>query len=298
MRAYPVVIGLVLLSFNCALAHEREPLRYHLVKLEDANTGLQAGIPRAMNNFGSMTGQAFVTADPGNVAFLWRKRQLTTIESDGSVNPYEGLGINDRGQVVGFALLTGATGVNQNRGFVWTRGKLTHIGDLPGGIDWSLAYDINLWGQVVGASEAEAGREAVLWEDGNLMSLGDLPGGTTDADAYAINEWGAVVGQGNNDAGIRPFLWRNGTIKALPVPEGTDFAWASDINNFNVAVGLANLGGMLDALMWQPRRDVKVLPLLPGYNSAYASAINDFGDVVGASSAVGGHQRRLCGTAA
>ena len=105
-------------------------------------------------------------------------------------------------------------------GFVWTRGKLTHIGDLPGGIDWSVANDINNRGQVVGASEAEAGREAVLWEDGNLMSLGDLPGANVDSYAYAINDWGVVVGQGRTDAGIRPFIWRNGTMRELPIPEG------------------------------------------------------------------------------
>ena len=93
---------------------------------------------------------------------------------------------------------------------------MTDLGDLPGGNDFSIAYDINEDGQVVGYSRAATGARGVLWDSGTMTDLGDLPGGTDSSVAYGINEAGQVVGYGQVVAGTSAFLWEAGTgMRAL-----------------------------------------------------------------------------------
>jgi probable HAF family extracellular repeat protein len=286
------VLGTVLTLFlsSVAFAHDTRTLRYRLVKVEDANAAVTPAIPRALNNRGSITGEGF--SSQGRTAFLWRNGRLIELASDGTLAPTEGLGMNDRGQVVGIGVLAGPPGVNRIRGFIWNRGRITPIGDLPGGIEWSVAYDINERRQVVGASESDIGREAVLWQDGDLMSLGDLPGNGTFAHAFAINEWGIAVGQGSTDVGHtghHAFIWRNGRMSPLPVPTEAFASAANDVNNFNVVVGYIGLGDIivqhLEATAWHRGRAITLPPLDPEFNSSVANAINDLGDIVGTSTA-------------
>jgi probable HAF family extracellular repeat protein len=86
------------------------------------------------------------------------------------------------------------------------------LGDLPGGRDRSIAYDINDSGQVVGDSYAATGRRAFLWEAGSGMTdLGDLPGGADHSYARGINHIGQVVGESAHGAdSSRAFLWEAG----------------------------------------------------------------------------------------
>jgi probable HAF family extracellular repeat protein len=204
-------------------------------------------------------------------------RRHHRLRADASIARLIPLGLNDLEQVVGVAIRTDMI----EHGFVWTRGQLRDIGDLPGGADRSGAADINNRGQVVGFSDTAAGSEAILWEHGNLMSLGDLPGGATNSGAAAINERGTIVGGGSTARGARPFVWRHGVMKQLRLPpelRQTTFALARDINSSGLIVGHASA----TPLLWPSRdKNALLLPIPPQVTFAVPTAVNDRGDIVG-----------------
>ena len=284
MRAHldVLALGINLLFSDFAYSHERAPQIFRVSEIRDANNPLNPVFPWAINDFGSIAGLAFISGGL-RTPFLWSHGQLFELASSEVLRPAEAFGMNDRGQVVGIGNRLDETGLDTVRGFVWSHGKLTDIGDLPGGIKWSVANAINNRGEVVGASESANGREAVLWSHGQLMSLGDLPGGATDGQANAINDWGVVVGQGDNETGHQAFIWREGVMSALPVPAGTIISNAVAINNFNVVAGFIVMENAAEAVIWKDT----ALRILPNFSSgierAEAFGIDNRGDVVGSS---------------
>jgi probable HAF family extracellular repeat protein len=268
----PSLVGAVALVLS-SLTHGQEvstELRYRIVAL-DRNGGAAA-----INNRGSIAGFGFI--ENRQTPIVWRRSgAIIELRADASIEGLFPRGLNDLEQVVGFAIRTDMI----EHGFVWTRGRLRDIGDLPGGADRSGAADINNRHQVVGFSETAAGREAILWEHGNLMSLGDLPGGATNSAAGAINERGTIVGAGSTARGFRPFVWRHGVMQQLRLPpelRQTAFAVANDINHSGLIVGHAE--GI--PLVW-PRhdKDALLLPIPPLEANAVPFAVNDRGDIVG-----------------
>ena len=264
----PWLVGIIALVLS-SLTHGHEAgaeLRYRIVKL-DTN-----GDAFAINNQGTIGGTTRIEGRETPV--LWRRSGVII------GLPLRVADLNDLGQVVGNLVRTDMI----QHGFVWTRGRLRDIGDLPGGADRSGAADINNRGQVVGSSATVAGFEAILWEHGNLMSLGDLPGGATNSGAAAINELGTVVGTGSTARGFRAFVWRNGVMRQLRLPpelQQAASAGASDINQSGVIVGGAG-GGIGIPLVWPSRnKEALVLPIPTLFTDAIASAVNDRGDIVG-----------------
>jgi probable HAF family extracellular repeat protein len=257
--------------------------RYRLVKLEIPNSERED--PAAINNFGVAVGASF-SLPPGHRlrAFLWRRSgAVRFLQTDPLlIQPTEAMGVNDFGQVAGNGHVPGSGALH---GFVWTRGRVRDIGELPGGLDQSEAWDISNRGQVVGASQTAAGQEAILWENGNIMSLGDLPGGGTQSIAFAINEFGTVVGAGSRSHDrFRAFVWRKGVMKELKLPLAlqASSSVANDVNNRGVIVGGASRAK--GPLVWFLHEDkVKELKVLRGFTRAGANAINDHGDIVGNS---------------
>src|SRR6185436_6868907 len=80
-------------------------------------------------------------------------------------------GINDRGEVAGYYVLSGS----DIHGFVWRRGTFTQI-DVPGA-DITYVHGINNRGQVVGHSRDDifAPAHGFLWANRDFTSL-DIPG--------------------------------------------------------------------------------------------------------------------------
>lgn len=128
-------------------------------------------------------------------------------------------GINDDGQVVGYAQ-TNATAGSPRRAFKSQSGTLADLGVLPDGLS-SEAYAVNFFGQVVGTGTRRINSQttlqrAFLHTAGQMRDLNDLVldsrdltfGGSTWQleEGRAINRSGAIVGTGTKDGRRRAFL--------------------------------------------------------------------------------------------
>ena len=107
-------------------------------------------------------------------------------------------GINDNGQVVGFA---GTSGGAQHAFFYC--GGMHDLGTLIIGSS-SLATAINTSGQIVGYGDEDRGplvfTHAFLASGGTMQDLGTLGGNTSHA--YGVNSSGEVVGDSLTSSGV------------------------------------------------------------------------------------------------
>ncbi|MFA7237611.1 MAG: DUF3466 family protein [Phycisphaeraceae bacterium] len=222
----------------------------------------------AINNSGQVVGRTSL-ADGSYHGFLYSNGNMTDLGTMGAT------AINDSGQVVGGQ-------------FLYINGVTTNLGTLGG--PYSVAYDINNSGQVVGMSRnapVDAWDRAFLWTNGAMTNLGTLGGSEGTSEAYAINNNGQIVGNTSTPSGYRSFLYSNGAMTNLGTLGGHYNAQssASDINDSGQVVGgsfssapdfanhayLYNSGTMAD------------LGTLGGSDS-WARAINNSGQIVGEAS--------------
>jgi len=112
----------------------------------------------AVNGHGQAAGRGG-SASGYMQAYYWSGRRIVPIGTlDG---PYsEALGLNNRGEVVGVSSAGGSL-----HGFVWQRGVLVDLGVLAdGGMNGSMATDVNVRGLIVGGSDVPGGQtHPVLW---------------------------------------------------------------------------------------------------------------------------------------
>jgi probable HAF family extracellular repeat protein len=157
---------------------------------------------RAINNAGQLVGNLDTSG-----AFLWNSGVSTDLGGAGS----QAYAINDLGQIVGAAYLTG----NSTRhAFLFNGAALTDLGTL-GGAE-SVAFGINNAGQIVGASQATVNGpdHAFLYSGWSMTDLGTLGGPASQADA--INRGGLVVGWAQTFTGEQhAFLWNSGKMVDL-----------------------------------------------------------------------------------
>jgi len=201
----------------------------------------------------------------------WAAPRELAIRDLGTFNGVDsaGIALNDRGQVVGVALV----GPEETRSFLWDAARMIDLGpgnlgvvdinnreqilfqqfhariDTPtscflrdgetminlGTPDGTrcFASDLNNRGQVVGVDqESDPGHTktfAFIWEAGTLTDLGSLGGGY--AVATAINDRGQVVGGSTTPSGDEhAFLWDAGKMTDLGAP-GASWSAAYAINN-------------------------------------------------------------------
>jgi probable HAF family extracellular repeat protein len=231
---------------------------------------------------------------------------LGNFGGDGSV----AYSVNNRGQIVGFALntvpdpygsfLMGCSTIScfptaqQMHAALWQNGRMQDLGTL-GGND-AVAGIINEAGQVAGTSFTNTipnqttgipSQDPFFWERGRMTDIGNL-GGTFAYTNY-MNESGQVVGLSTltGDAVSHPFSWQRGQLTDIGT-FGGGYGEAYSVNNAGEVVGAANLAGdqAHHAFLW--RRGVLTdLGTLGGLNSR-GWAINSSGVVVGASIVAGG----------
>jgi len=115
------------------------------------------------------------------------------------------LGINDSGQVVGWA----TTSSGEDHAFLYSNGQMQDLGTLPGG-PHSTARGINDSGQVVGEATTSSGEDhAFLYSNAQMQDLNSLiPAGSgwILQEAYGINTSGQIVGSGVINGQTRAFL--------------------------------------------------------------------------------------------
>jgi len=153
---------------------------------------------------------------------------------------------------------------------------ITDLGTLGG--NYSYAYGINYFGQVVGSSQIANGEyHAFLYSDGTMIDLGTLGG--TESHAYSINDFGQVVGDSQIANGeYHAFLYSDGTMVDL----GT-LGYANGINNLGQVVGMSRkASGECHAFLYSDGMMVDFNNLVPkGWELSSAEYINDSGQIVG-----------------
>jgi probable HAF family extracellular repeat protein len=123
------------------------------------------------------------------------------------------LAINNLGQAVGYKIISG-----QFYGVLKSPGQpLQDLGGIIPG-SWSIAYDINDSGWVVGSASYYDGTRAFLWTPaGSTQDLNNLvvnlPSGVRLMDAQAINKRGEIAGYMTTTGGAE-----NGIFKLTPIP--------------------------------------------------------------------------------
>src|SRR5271157_5380314 len=236
------------------------------------------------------------------LAFSWQNGVMTPLDTLGGNNA-QGGGINDRGQIAGFAENSApdpncpAPQVLQFKPVVWNNGHIqvlpTYPGDQEGGVFW-----INNKGEMVGASGACAAfdqryglplapKHALLWRKGlPPIDLGNLGGKINNA-AFAINDNEQVVGTSDlpGDNYQHAFLWQKGKMSDLGTLPGDVVSVGCGINNRGQVAGVSqDANGNDRAYLWQNGVMTDLNTLIPANSPLYlmhAFGINSAGEIVG-----------------
>ncbi len=134
--------------------------------------------------------------------------------------------------------------------------QFTGLGDLPGGIFFSLAFGVSGDGSiVVGGSISDSGMEAFRWtDDTGMVGLGQLPNGGLGSLAHDLSTGETVVGgTGPFDSDVEAFLWMNqvGMVGLGDLPGGAfeSIAHAISIDG-SVIVGESHSALGSEAFLW------------------------------------------------
>ncbi len=204
---------------------------------------------------------AIIAGHPGFQAVRWESDHTTGLGSLGSCGG-TGLpgstayGLSSDGSVV----VGGSTSfeAESQQAFVFSKGRLSGLGDLPGGQFYSIAHAVSGDGSViVGEATSSRGHEAFRWTRATgMVGLGDLPGGEDNSVAMAVSVDGSVVvGYGFSAEGRRPFRWKNGEMKDMGEVKGGPIECIADAVSADgsIIVGAGNRaadGSTHTAFIW------------------------------------------------
>jgi probable HAF family extracellular repeat protein len=198
------------------------------------------------------------------LGFLWQDGQKTPLPTLGGNNG-QALGVNNQGQVVGYAENNiqdpncVPPQVLDIRAVIWSpkAGEIRQLPPLPGDTI-SGATGINDREQVVGVSGlcSDLTARGVLWQDGAVVDLGNL-GGVLNTVPWAINAQGEIVGQSDvtGDATLHAFFWNKGDgMQDLGTLPGDSASLAFGIDANGRVVGGSCFDATLSscrAFLWQ-----------------------------------------------
>ncbi len=191
----------------------------------------------------------------------------------------QAFGINSGGLIVG-----GSLRADGNRhAFLYTAGKMTDLGTLPGG-KFSQAYAVSESGTVVGISETDhAAVHACLWKQGKVTDLGALPDGQISL-GTTVNRSGTAAGAAETGNEYHAVLYALGKVRDLGTL-GSDPAEVSGLNDKGQAVGASNLSTIVrHGFLYDAGRMTDLNTLIPADSSwdiLTATAINAHGQIVG-----------------
>jgi probable HAF family extracellular repeat protein len=178
----------------------------------------------AINNRNQIVGESgpFLAPDPPLRAFLWTRGVMRDLGDFGSTPNYA-LGINDRGQVTGYATLP--TGFHNQKAFIWSNGRLIDIDRRPASaLPFSEGESINNLGHVVGNSNHLAGFVYRGRKMESLNALVDPKLGWNIQFARAINDKGQIAADAVR-AGVQY------AVRLDPIRPSLEAAPAQDIDD-------------------------------------------------------------------
>jgi len=236
------------------------------------------------------------------LAFSWQNGVMTPLDTLGGNNA-QAAGINDRGQIAGYAENSTpdpncpSPQALQFKPVIWTNGQIrvlpTYPGDPEGGAFW-----INNGGEMVGASGTCAAydpryglplspQHALLWRNGlPPIDLGNLGGKINNA-AFAINDHEQVVGTSDlsGDQFQHAFLWQKGVMSDLGTLPGDVISVGCGINDRGQVTGVSiDASGNPRAYLWQNGVMTDLNNLIPSDSPLYLMhgfSINSYGEIVG-----------------
>jgi probable HAF family extracellular repeat protein len=300
--------------FDCFVGHA---FRWQDGVLTDLGSlpGDIGSFPSEINSNGVVAGVSLnhldpVTLFPVFTAVVWKDGEIIDLGTfGGTFSAAEA--INDRDQVVGFALNATPDSFDlgdfcqnnpmptQMRAFVWQRGVLKDLGTL-GGTD-SCALFVNDRGQTVGNSFTNSivnpttglpTLHPFLWDDGEMMDLGTLGG--TLAFVNGINSRGQVAGASTlaGDQIFHPFLWDQGKLTDLGTLGG-NFVEVIGLNDAGEVVGKAQLPGSSTLHAFLAKKNASMIDLgsLDGDPCSVAISINAQAQIVGFSDDCSGNNQ-------
>jgi probable HAF family extracellular repeat protein len=187
--------------------------------------------------------------------------------------------INNNGVIVG-RLLTSANAQKAVR--FQTTAEPTDLGMGTG----STAYDVNINGDIVGASFVGPSYLAAhRAPNGQVTNLGALGGGFPYSEAFAINDSGTIVGYASTDTGDSAFVLPvGGSMSAIGFanqPHFFEYDYAWGINNSGQVVGEGfNSFAQYHAFRYD-NGNFTDLGVPAGFTATQALAINNSGIIVG-----------------
>lgn len=237
-----------------------------------------AGAPSsavAINNGGVVVGN-YQLPDGSYQVYVWQNGAVNPLEGPGGATNTKGLGINDAGQISGYADLS--TGP---QALLWSNFSApTVLG--PG-----YALGINSKGEVAGMKiQGDGSGAAHLFRPFGDDTLGDVAGGGWSA-AVDVNDSGTVAGKAMTSSGtFRAFTRDAAGAVTLLQPLGGANSYAHALNASGAVAGSAQTAsGALMAVIWQGT-SVTALGGLGGTNNS-AYGINATGTVVGTADLAG-----------
>lgn len=221
--------------------------------------------------------------------FLWQVGHMSALPTLGGNNG-QASGINNRGQVAGFAETTSEdSGCPPHRiqlPVLWENGTPQPLPTVDNDPDGE-ALGINDIGQAVGESAncSQSVIHAVSWENGSASQLPDFG---TGAIAWANNDQGQIIGIVGSADGTTEYaaLWQNGVLTNLGTLPGDFAAIGTGINNRGQVVGstLDSSFSWSHGFIWQNGVMTDLNTLFPASSNLYATMankINERGQISG-----------------
>ncbi len=212
-------------------------------------------------------------------SYVWRNGAFTRIEYPG-VGYMKANGINDKGRIVGMAILNS----KEQRPFIWQNGKVQFLPTLGtarrGTLYLNEARSINNFGQVAGSVFAGDHVHLAIWDDhGKLTDVGaTLKIG--DSMALGTNGKGEAVGYLMSGADDRPIFYSHRGGCDLIRPMGNDKGDAFSINDKSEIVGTSESTDFT-SFPYLLHDGVTTRLETPRGMQASASAINNSSQIVG-----------------
>jgi uncharacterized membrane protein len=274
-----------------------------------------------VNNRGEFVGFALNFTTEIELPYFWPRGAppqalptLGVVDGDAS-------GINDLGEIAGYASPTPVRDPSDLLGFpyqrhatVWNQGVIKDLGTLGGPSSRAdVTHPINNHGDVVGTADVDTTVNpvigfyrvhAALWTQTTephpvVTDLGTLARQPDKSISFGegINELGQVVGTSFTDVNDTcfggpaewGFLWEHGVMRGLPPLAGDCDAFAVSLNNRGQVVGTsfgvsATGEFMRHLVIWINDQAIDLTTLIPassGWTLLSVSGINDGGEIVG-----------------